>query len=97
MSLRFPHMRTGGNAPESGGAAPVPSLWSSPLCDEDRACCCPARPVVRVIMPPIPGRPHAVDLLLCGHHYRISRQVLAGAGAAVYDLPPIADTALQRS
>ena len=97
MSLRFPHMRTGGNAPESGGAPPVPSLWSSPLCAEDRACCCPARPVVRVIMPPTPGRPHAVDLLLCGHHYRISRQVLAAAGATVYDLPVIADAALQRS
>ena len=97
MSLRFPHMRTGGNAPESGGAPPVPSVWSSPLCAEDRACCCPARPVVRVIMPPIPGRPHAVDLLLCGHHYRISRQVLAAAGATVYDLPRMADTALQRS
>ncbi len=96
MSLRFPHMRAGGNAPESG-AAPVPSLWSSPQCAEDRACCCPARPVVRVIMPPIPGRPHAVDLLLCGHHYRVSRQVLAAAGATVSDLPVIADAALQRS
>jgi len=97
MSLRFPHMHAGGNAPESGGAPPVPSLWSSPLCDEDRACCCPARPVVRVIMPPIPGRPHAVDLLLCGHHYRISRHVLAAAGATVDDLPRMADAALQRS
>jgi hypothetical protein len=97
MRLRFPHMRTGGSAPESGGAGPVPSVWSSPLCAEDRACCCPARPVVRVIMPPVPGRPHAVDLLLCGHHYRISRQVLAAAGATVYDLPVMADAALQRS
>ena len=97
MSLRFPHKGAGGNAPESGGAAPVPSLWSSPLRDEDRACCCPARPVVRVIMPPIPGRPHAVDLLLCGHHYRNSRQVLAAAGATIDDLPSKADAALQRS
>ena len=97
MRLRFPHLRAGGKAPESGGATPVPSLWSSPLCAEDRACCCPAPPVVRVIMPPTPGRPHAVDLLLCGHHYRISRQVLAAVGATVYDLPFIADAALQRS
>ena len=97
MRLRFPHMRAGGNAPGSGGAAPVPSRWSSPLCDEDRACCCPARPAVRVIMPPVPGRPRAVDLLLCGHHYRISRPVLAAAGATVSDLPRIADAALQRS
>jgi hypothetical protein len=51
----------------------------------DRACCCPATPVVSVIMPPAPGRPHPVDLLLCGHHFRVSRAALAAAGAAVYD------------
>jgi hypothetical protein len=51
----------------------------------DRACCCPARPVVTVIMPPAPGRPHPVDLLLCGHHFRISQAALTAAGAAVYD------------
>jgi hypothetical protein len=51
----------------------------------DRACCCPARPVVTVIMPAAPGRPHPVDLLLCGHHFRASRAALTAAGAAVYD------------
>ena len=51
----------------------------------DRACCCPARPVVTVIMPPAPGRPHPVDLLLCGHHFRVSQAALTTAGAAVYD------------
>jgi hypothetical protein len=51
----------------------------------DRACCCPARPVVTVIMPPAPGRPHPVDLLLCGHHFRVSRAALTAAGATVYD------------
>jgi hypothetical protein len=51
----------------------------------DRACCCPARPVVTVIMPAAPGRPHRVDLLLCGHHFRVSRAALTAAGAAVYD------------
>jgi hypothetical protein len=51
----------------------------------DRACCCPARPVVTVIMPPAPGRPHPVDLLLCGHHFRLSQAALTAAGAAVYD------------
>lgn len=53
----------------------------------DRACCCPAYPVVRVVMPPTPQRPHRTDLLLCGHHYRVSRKALAAAGAAVYKLP----------
>lgn len=53
----------------------------------DRACCCPARAVVQVVMPPTPARPHRTDLQLCGHHYRISRQALAAAGAAVRELP----------
>jgi len=36
-------------------------------------------------MPAAPGRPHPVDLLLCGHHFRVSQAALAAAGAAVYD------------
>lgn len=56
-----------------------------PLSFADRACCCPARPVVTVIMPPAPGRPRPVDILLCGHHYRASRAALRAAGAIVYD------------
>jgi len=60
-------------------------LLSLPHVVADRACCCPARPVVTVIMPPAPGRPHPVDLLLCGHHFRVSRAALIAAGATVYD------------
>jgi hypothetical protein len=56
-----------------------------PLCLASRACCCPAAPVVTVIMPPTPARPHPVDLLLCGHHYRASQAALRAAGATVYD------------
>jgi hypothetical protein len=37
-------------------------------------------------MPPVPGRPHQTDLLLCGHHYRVSRESLITAGAAVVDM-----------
>ena len=51
-----------------------------------RSCCCPARPVVKVIMPAAPGRPNPVDLWLCGHHYRASRAALLAAGADVEDL-----------
>ncbi len=61
--------------PGAGRALPVAA----------RACCCPARPVVTVIMPPAPGRPHPVDLLLCGHHDHASQAALSAAGAAVYD------------
>ena len=59
----------------------------------DHACCCTARPNVIAIMPPAPGRPHPTDLLLCGHHYRLSRRALAAAGAAVLDLDgvPVGD------
>ena len=47
--------------------------------------------VVRVLMPPTPVRPHAVDLLLCGHHYRVSRRALEAARAAVRELPGTPD------
>jgi hypothetical protein len=43
--------------------------------------------MVRVIMPASPARPHETELLLCGHHSRISRQALAAAGARLRDLP----------
>jgi hypothetical protein len=42
---------------------------------------------VRVIMPPAPGRPGETDLLLCGHHYLVSRRALAAAGASLNELP----------
>jgi len=45
---------------------------------------------VQVIMPPTAARPHSVDLLLCGHHYRVSCQALAAAGATVRELSEIA-------
>ena len=61
------------------------AAWSGPHDLGDRACCCPARPVVRVLIPPAPARPHSVDLLLCGHHYRASGAALAAAGAVIMD------------
>lgn len=59
--------------------------WAWPLAFAERGCCCPARPVVAVVMPPVPGRPYPVDLLLCGHHYRASELALLAAGATLYD------------
>jgi hypothetical protein len=94
MKPRFLHRGAGKSAPESGSAVPQePGRLTSPLCREDRACCCPGRPVVRVIMPPTPERPHSVDLLFCGHHYRVYRRALAAAGAGIFDLPGRADAA----
>ena len=48
---------------------------------DDRACCCPSRPMVRVLMPATSARLYRVDLLLCGHHFRLSQWTLAAAGA----------------
>ena len=56
-----------------------------PLDVAARACCCPARPVVTVVMPPTASRLRPVDLLLCGHHFRVSQAALQAAGVAVYD------------
>ncbi len=51
----------------------------------DRACCCPARPVVKVVLPRTASRPAPADLLLCGHHFRVSEAALRAARAVVYD------------
>jgi hypothetical protein len=75
--MRFPHRR----ARAAGNQAP----WSGPPRLADRSCCCPARPVVRVLIPPTSARPHPVDLLLCGHHYLASRAALAAADAVAID------------
>ena len=54
---------------------------------DDRACCCPSRPMVRVLMPATQSRPDRVDLLLCGHHFRLSQWSLAAAGAVAQVMP----------
>ena len=87
MRARFPSLPAAGKAT----AAPTgPDDWGTSNASAGavgRACCCPARPAVRVVMPPCPSRPHTTELLLCGHHYRVSRAALAAAKAIVRDLP----------
>jgi hypothetical protein len=88
--MRFPRRRAdkAGRSPDSQAAGMPPddqAAWSRPHDLGDRACCCPARPVVRVLIPPASARPHSVDLLLCGHHYRAFHAALAAAGAVVMD------------
>lgn len=47
-----------------------------------RACCCPAKPVVKVLLPTLrQDSVHIVDLYLCGHHYRKSFNTLVDSGA----------------
>ncbi len=55
----------------------------------EHACCCTARPAVVAVMPPGPGRAHRTELLLCGHHYRVSLVALAAARAVVVDMAGI--------
>jgi hypothetical protein len=88
--MRFPRRRA-----ETADRSPVGPAAGTPPDDQaarsgwhdlgDRACCCPARPVVRVLIPPASARPHSVDLLLCGHHHRASGAALAAAGAVIMD------------
>ena len=90
MNTRFPQVSQTESA--RGLFSPAAQAAPGPL---DQACCCVARAVVRVVMPPTPGRPHETELLLCGHHYRVSRDALAAARARVEELPGAAadDTA----
>jgi hypothetical protein len=95
MKPRFPYGSDDESALASGSTSPPcePGFSARPVCLEDRACCCPAPPLVRAIMPATPERPHPADLLLCGHHYRVSRQALIAAGARIFNLPGRADAA----
>src|SRR5271157_1597205 len=90
MRMRFPRRRAkkAGRFPDDPAAGTPPddqAGWSGPHSLGDRACCCPGRPVVRVLIPPTSARPHSVDLLLCGHHYRTSLAALAAADAVILD------------
>ncbi len=78
----FRHRRTATQADLARLADQVTEIGMVPGVGE-RACCCPARPVVRVLMPATATRPEPVDLLLCGHHYRASQAALRAAGAVV--------------
>ena len=78
-------------APAPEGPSREKSIIFTDPAIPSRACCCPGRPVVRVIMPPPAGRADPVDLWLCGHHYRVSLEALRAAGAIVEDLTAPAD------
>jgi hypothetical protein len=83
MSIRFLHQRGAASAGERTHTD-VTSLPTPRACG--RACCCPGRPVVVAWMPSAGARPHRTDLLLCAHHYRVSREALRAAGARVVDM-----------
>jgi hypothetical protein len=80
----FGHRKTVTRADRVKLAGALAGIGMAPGISEP-ACCCPARPLVRVMMPATATRPDPVDLLLCGHHYRASQAALHAAGAAAYD------------
>lgn len=87
MNAKFLHPSAAGGAARKGHGS-EPALYLEDLGGfVGDACCCPARPAVRVVMPPTASRRHTTELLLCGHHYRVSRAALAAAGATVTELP----------
>jgi hypothetical protein len=75
-----------GRTEDAAGLADTTAPHGPPASPTDQACCCVARAVVRVVMPPTAGRPHETELLLCGHHYRTSRAALSAAHATVHEL-----------
>ncbi len=64
-------MQGSGHLEAAGGHASRP----------ERACCCTAKPIVVVTMPPSTSRAVTTDLWPCGHHYRKSQRALTSAGA----------------
>jgi hypothetical protein len=95
MRWRFGHRGAGRATPaDSNGPTADENAQNSPSVMGQRACCCPAPPVVQVMMPPTAERPYPVDLWLCGHHYRVCEDALASAGATIQHLPGRADLAV---
>lgn len=81
---------------QAGAVTPLDdAVFTDPLVPM-KSCCCPARPAVKVIMPPTASRRHSVDLWLCGHHYRASLAALLAAGATVEHLAVSADPRAER-
>jgi hypothetical protein len=78
MNARFLHPSARRNSTAAEAAPAVPAAPPAEYAD-----CCPAKAVVRVTM----AQPADSHLLLCGHHYRASRDALAAARAAVHELP----------
>jgi hypothetical protein len=95
MSVNFSHPSIAGRGataaatrPEQDSPRPLGPLFVDLPAARlaERSCCCSAKPTVIAVMPLAPHRPRQTDLLLCGHHYRVSRQALDAAGVAVMDI-----------
>ncbi len=70
---------------EAGDTLPVDWLRLKQLQTREPACCCTARPVVVAVLPSTGASADPVELLMCGHHARVSWPALKEAGAFVFD------------
>ena len=82
MNARF---RQASQAPGAGALFGDAASAGPPLLEQ--ACCCVARAGRHDHPDHGPGRPQETELLLCGHHYRVSRDALAATHARVEELP----------
>ena len=53
--------------------------------ETQQADCCIAKAVYRVVLPATATRSLAAELLLCGHHFRVSKRALQRANAWAFD------------
>jgi hypothetical protein len=88
--MRFLDRRLAAATSTSGIAAPLHGNIAETAPRDEispgaSACCCPALASIRVVIGAHGQRDHATELLLCGHHYRQSREDLARARATAYD------------
>jgi hypothetical protein len=101
MSSTHPRGRAAAAAGEAHSGQPGPSSyiidWRTALSLAERACCCPSRPAVVVIMPSGSGREAPAELFLCRHHHLASEQALERASAAVFDVSGVPLTAHTRA
>jgi len=93
MSISFEHPSYQGQLRRAAALKATPSGAVEPAAaylparrHRERACCCSAQPAVIAVMPVAGDRRAATELLLCGHHYRISRATLAAKGATFLDM-----------
>jgi hypothetical protein len=88
-------------AGEAHSSQPGPAAyitdWRAALSLAERACCCPSRPAVVVILPSGPAREAPAELFLCRHHHLASEQALEQASAAVFDVSGVPLTAHTRA
>jgi RES domain-containing protein len=101
MSSTHSRGRAAAAAGEAHSGKPVPSSylidWRTALSLAERACCCPSRPAVVVIIPSGPSRNEPAELFLCRHHHLASEQALERASAAVFDVSGVPLTAHTRT